>query len=921
MPFFAHDGIQFHYRDCGSGIPFVFQHGLGADANQTFELFQPPAGIRLLTFDCRGHGDTRPLGAEKKISVETFTEDLRAFLDTLRIDHAIIGGISMGAAMALRFALLYPERVLGLVLSRPAWLDQSRSDNLQVFSTLAQFIRRHGAVEGAKRYQETEAFQQVLKVSPDNASSLLGQFTHPRAEETVAKLERIPNYVPQHTRAAWKKIRVPTLVLANQQDAIHPFEFGTVLARSIPGAQLVEIAPKSISLKQHTADVQRHVSQFLSRNFTRGRARRAAMRRITQAAPAFLGLDCGGTRSVAVCEYGGRVRRVEAGPGNVGLLNDSQLLALFRELSSVHKGLCVPSAVAIGMAGAGIAAQRQRIERAAAKVWPRTPCVVTGDLDTALAAAEIDEQVGKNGLAALVVVLSGTGSVFCGKNARGHYVRVGGWGHVVGDKGSAYEIGLRAIKAVLYYHDRDGKVPPLGRRLLGTLLLNELREFPEWVIAASKTDIAALAREVSSAAIQGDKIARDILAAAAQSLAKDALTCASRLARRGQRVKFVLTGSVLLNQPAFSRRVAKLIREGWPRAEVARLKHEPALGALAMAKQLSKAPGLAPSPLNGERAGVRGGNVQHAFRDEGVETNHPSPSIPLPVEGRGKPEMGVAHWTSDLGLSSAPTEQRHPRSMKLDKLPLGKAIGLMLSEDEKVPRAILAEKKKIEGAIQLIVRSFKSGGRLFYVGAGTSGRLGVLDASECPPTFRTDPEMVQGIIAGGQTALWRSIEGAEDDPAAGARAIESRGITKRDTVVGIAASGRTPFVWGALDEANHRGAATVMLTFNPSLKIPREHQPTILIAPNIGPEILTGSTRLKSGTATKLILNMFTTLAMVRIGKVLGNLMVDVKPTNVKLRDRAVRIVGTLAGCTEVAARAALERSGWVIKSALRRLA
>ncbi len=594
MPFFKHDGIQFHYRESGSGIPFVFQHGLGADANQTFDLFRPPKGIRLLTFDCRGHGETRPLGDEKKISVETFTEDLRGFLDALRIERAIVGGISMGAAMALRFALLYPKRVIGLVLSRPAWLDRSRSDNLEVFSTLAKFIRRYGAVEGARRYQETDAFQQVLKISPDNASSLLGQFTHPRAVETVAKLERIPCYAPKHSAEGWKRIDVPTLVLANQQDAIHPFEFGQVLARNIPKARLVEITAKSISVERHEADVQRKLSQFLSRNFTlskrRGRTAhiRSTIKSHPELTPALLGLDCGGTRSVAICEYSGSVRRVEAGPGNVGLLSDSQLLSLFRVLSSVHKGICAPSAVAIGMAGGGIEAQRERIRRAAAKVWPNTACVAVGDLDTALAAAEIDEQIGKNGLAALVIVLSGTGSVFYGKNGRRQYARVGGWGHIVGDKGSAYEIGLRAIKAVLHYHDRDGKVPPLGHRLLSTLLLNELREFSEWAVTASKTEIAALAREVSSAAGQGDKIARDILEAAAQNIAKDALTCASRLARRAQRVKFVLTGSVLLKQASFSRRVSKLIREQWPGAEVARLQHEPALGAVEMARQNSQ---------------------------------------------------------------------------------------------------------------------------------------------------------------------------------------------------------------------------------------------------------------------------------------------------------------------------------------------
>jgi N-acetylmuramic acid 6-phosphate etherase len=564
------------------------------------------------------------------------------------------------------------------------------------------------------------------------------------------------------------------------------------------------------------------------------------------------------------------------------------------------------------MAGAGIDSQQRRILRAAARVWPRAACIAYGDLENALAAAEIGEDFGENALSALVIVLSGTGSVFYGRNARGQRVRVGGWGHLVGDKGSAYEIGLRSLKAMLHYHDRDGKVPPLGRRLLRALLLNELREIPEWAVRASKTEIAALAPEVSMAAGHGDKTARDILAGAAHTIAKDAITCASRLAKRGARVKFVLTGSVLLNQPAFSRRVAKLIREQWPNAQVTPLKNEPAFGALALARREMNPP----SPLDG----ARGGNAGRSRKSQKRGSHHPAPSIPLPGKGRGKQESDRQHWTSALEFASSPTEQRNPRSMNLDKLPLGQGIALMLSEDGKIPPAILGERKKIERAIQLIVRSLKRGGRLFYVGAGTSGRLGVLDASECPPTFRSDPEMVQGIIAGGQTALWRAVEGAEDDPAAGARAVDSRGITKRDTVVGIAASGRTPFVWGALDEAKRRGAATVMLTCNPNLKIPRAHQPTVLIAPDIGPEILTGSTRLKSGTATKLILNMFTTLAMVRLGKVLSNLMVDVKPTNVKLRDRAVRIVRTLAACDEAAARWALEQTGWVLKDAAARL-
>jgi len=258
--------------------------------------------------------------------------------------------------------------------------------------------------------------------------------------------------------------------------------------------------------------------------------------------------------------------------------------------------------------------------------------------------------------------------------------------------------------------------------------------------------------------------------------------------------------------------------------------------------------------------------------------------------------------------------------MHLDKLPLADAITLMLSEEVKVPGKVLAERSELERAIRAIVRSFLRGGRLFYIGAGSSGRLGVLDASECPPTFRTPPEMVQGIIAGGQKALWQSVEGAEDDAAAGGREIKSRRVSSRDVVVGIAASGTTPFVWRALQEAKQRRASTVLICFNPFLKIPRALRPSIVIAPNLGPEVLTGSTRLKAGTATKLILNLFTTLAMVRLGKVRSNLMIDLHPSNAKLRRRAVSIVRELTDADAARAEAALERSGWVIKTAIARL-
>jgi N-acetylmuramic acid 6-phosphate etherase len=271
-----------------------------------------------------------------------------------------------------------------------------------------------------------------------------------------------------------------------------------------------------------------------------------------------------------------------------------------------------------------------------------------------------------------------------------------------------------------------------------------------------------------------------------------------------------------------------------------------------------------------------------------------------------------------LGLS--PTEERNPRSTNLDTLPLKDAVALFLSEESTVPRRLLKEQANIAHVVELISAAFQKGGRLFYVGAGTSGRLGVLDASECPPTFRTPSRQVQGIIAGGDAALRRAVEGAEDDFSAGGRAIRQRRITARDVVIGIAASGGTPFVWGSLAEARKRRARTVLLTFNPHLRMSRLIRPTVVIAADLGPELLTGSTRLKAGSATKLLLNMFTTLAMVRCGKTISNLMVDLNPSNTKLKQRAVRIVQQLWKVSAEEAHAALVRSDWVVKKAAQNL-
>ena len=613
----------------------------------------------------------------------------------------------------------------------------------------------------------------------------------------------------------------------------------------------------------------------------------------------FLGIEGGGTRTVALLAdaAGHLLKRAESGPANVRLLTDAQLLRHFREIA---KSFPRPAAVGIGLAGARDEKDRERIRRAAAIAWPRVPCHATNDLETALAAgsslfkrqnpkprrtghgaARASDETSSG---AQVLVLSGTGSCCYGRAAGGRTAKMGGWGHMLGDKASGYEIGLRALKAAVFYFDRDGTWSRLGQQLLRTLQLNEPEDLIRWAQSAGKTEIAALTMEVFAAAARGDRIARDILEGASASLANDAVSCATKLLGKTHApVRFVLAGSVLLKQPRFSQKIAREIKTRWPGASVTPLKRESAWGAVALAQTL----------VQGPKSKVQ----SQAITPSLSEPTPPAAAQPL-----------------------SPTERRNPRSMHLDRMSTRAAIDLMLSEEARVPRALLAERAKLERVVNAVACAFKCGGRLFYLGAGTSGRLGILDASECPPTFRTPPEWVQGIIAGGQAAIWRAVEGAEDDTAAGGQAVRFRGVGRKDVVVGIAASGRTPFVWGALMEARRRGAFTVLLCFNPDLKVPRAQRPSLVIAPRIGPEVLTGSTRLKAGTATKLALNLFTTLAMVRLGKVSGNLMVDLNASNVKLRDRAVRIVRELTGAADDIVRSALERSGWVVKAALRRL-
>ncbi|MBT9369707.1 N-acetylmuramic acid 6-phosphate etherase [Rhizobium sp. CSW-27] len=275
--------------------------------------------------------------------------------------------------------------------------------------------------------------------------------------------------------------------------------------------------------------------------------------------------------------------------------------------------------------------------------------------------------------------------------------------------------------------------------------------------------------------------------------------------------------------------------------------------------------------------------------------------------------MSSQHLLAEL--QQLVSEARNPNSMAIDLLPTEEILRVMNREDAGVPEAVARVIPEIAHAVDEIVRAFREGGRLIYIGAGTSARLGVLDASECPPTFSVPEGMVIGLIAGGPGAILRAVEGAEDDVEGGRRDLQSVALSARDVVVGIAVSGRTPYVVGALDYARSVGAVTVSLTCNPASTLAA--MADIAISPVVGPEVVTGSTRLKSGTAQKLVLNMLTTASMIRIGKTYQNLMVDLSISNKKLHARAIRIISEATGCQVEDAERHLAESGNNVKLAI----
>jgi N-acetylmuramic acid 6-phosphate (MurNAc-6-P) etherase len=488
-----------------------------------------------------------------------------------------------------------------------------------------------------------------------------------------------------------------------------------------------------------------------------------------------------------------------------------------------------------------------------------------------------------------IVVNAGSGSSVTGR--RGDKIeRAGGWGHILGDAGGGYALSMQALRLILREYDLHRAEMDFTAKILHALSLNNFNELVRWVQTADKMGIAMLAPVVFEAGAAGDARMMEIIEEGARVLCEYTEAVADRLHMLAPKV--VLMGGLFYRDSIYTHAFRRRLKKNLPDARVTTAERASELGAAWLAAEAH----------------------EHA-------TVHPQPS-------RREIE----------GLAAALTEQHNPRSQNLEKMTGKELVQLFVEEEKFVQDALRAATTDLARAIETVTESLRNGGRLFYVGAGSSGRIGVLDASEIPPTFGAPTYLVQGVIAGGVTALHRSVEGAEDEESAGAFALDERGLKPADVVIGITASGQTPFVRGALARAKSLGAKTILLTCNPAIAGgagPGPMESAIAPTPNtqpgstppatvdflitlpVGPEILAGSTRLKAGTATKVALNIISTGAMIGLGKVRGNLMIDLHTTSRKLRDRAVRIVAAATQRDYESARGLLEANDWNLRAAL----
>jgi len=548
-------------------------------------------------------------------------------------------------------------------------------------------------------------------------------------------------------------------------------------------------------------------------------------------------------------------------PSNFRLTTPERLRVIFAELPKQI------DRAGVFLAGCATEEDRRSLKQICLEIWPNAKIVTGSDRDSGLAAA-LDHGDG-------IVVNAGSGSSVTGR--RGERIeRAGGWGHILGDAGGGYFLSIQALRLILREHDLHCGEIGFAAKILHALSLNNLDELVRWVQTADKMDIAMLAPVVFEAANEGDARMMEIIEEGARVLCEYTEAVASGLHLLAPKV--ALIGGLFHRDSIYTHAFRRRLKKNLPDARVAVAERAPELGAAWLASELC------------DHAAVR-------------------------------PKLSE---TEIDGLAAALTEQRNPRSENLEKMSGRELVQVFVEEEKFVQAALRAAAAELTRAVEIVAESLRNGGRLFYVGAGSSGRIGVLDASEIPPTFGAPRELVQGVIAGGVTALSRSVEGAEDDETAGALAMDERRIKNPDVVIGISASGRTPFVLGALARVNQLSAKTILLTCNPTVAGGADAgQPRSPIAATVldlvitlavGPEILTGSTRLKAGTATKVALNIISTGAMIALGKVRGNLMVDLHTTSTKLRDRAVRVVVELTHCDYSSAREKLEANGWNLR-------
>jgi N-acetylmuramic acid 6-phosphate etherase len=584
-----------------------------------------------------------------------------------------------------------------------------------------------------------------------------------------------------------------------------------------------------------------------------------------------LGIEGGGTKTTwALLTRDGKIlAQGTVGPGNTLLLSDAALKKLFLSIRKAS-GANI-DAIGGAFAGCQLPAEKARVEKILRAVWPKAKVVrVMEDTRSVLAAAF--------GNGPGIVVIAGTGSNVAGqKSAKDPIEKAGGWGHLFADWGSAYDLSRRGLEIAYARYDEKKKISTLAQEYLTAAGKSSLEELVPFILQdAGKTAVAQWSRCVFSAAQKGDRDARSLLEDAATALAQKVGYISHRI--RLTRPQVALAGGLFENQPGYAASFQRALKRELPAAKSFLLTTPGVLGAARLA---------------------------------GLE------KIPLPEKPTQK-NKPIADPSRLAAFAQASTEQRNPRSRGLDRRSIADLVDLFISEERYVEKALAAQRDQITRAATLVAKKLSAGGHLFYIGAGTSGRLGVVDASEMPPTFNASPAEVQAIIAGGAMAVFRSQEGAEDARDTGVHELKSRGLSRRDVVCGIAASGQTPFVLAALDYARKVGAGTILLTCNPkrSIRVPVE----VEIDLPTGPEIVTGSTRLKAGTATKLVLNMLSTIAMVRMGRVQDNLMINVQATNDKLRARAVRLVQALTDTSDGEAQAALENTAWRVTDAVKSL-